>query len=100
MTLEEYCSQVIERLKSCKDSSHARHLLAQVDLALTNSRISNRTQKTFWETLIKELDAVELKLTSLPEKNAAAELGAAIAAARTAIFEYHEVLIGCDELRS
>jgi hypothetical protein len=51
MTLEEYRIQVIERLKARQDPVKARGLLAEVELVLTNSRIGDRAQKTFWETL-------------------------------------------------
>lgn len=97
MTLEEYRVQVLEKLKGCRDPAQARSLLAEVDLVITNSQVSNHTQKVFWATLIHELDVVEQEASARLGRIAAAELGVAIAAARTAIFEY-EVLVRCDEL--
>jgi hypothetical protein len=68
-------------------------------LVLVNSRISNGTQKTFWATLLNELDVIEQITTLRGEKGVAAELGAVIAAARDAIYEYG-VLVGGDEQKS
>jgi hypothetical protein len=68
MTLEEYRIQVIERLKASQDPVKARGLLAEVELVLTNSRIGDRAQKTFWETLNNDLDIVAQESTLLLEK--------------------------------
>jgi len=99
VTLEEYRIQVIEKLKVCGSAASARSLLAEVDLLLTNSRISDRGLRTFWEALNNDLDMVAQDSTVLLNNKAATELSAVIAAARAAIFEY-EVLIGSDEPRS
>jgi len=95
MTLEEYRIQVIEKLKICRDAAQARGLLAEVDLVLTNSRISDRTQKLFWQTLNNALDAVAQESTLLLEKQAATALRPVVAAAQPVTAQY-QLLIASD----
>ena len=96
MTLDEYRVQVIEKLKACRDPARARGQLAEVDLVLMNSRISDRVQKTFWETLNNDLDVLAQESTLLLEKPAATALSAVIAAAQTVIAQYR-LLIASDQ---
>jgi hypothetical protein len=88
VTLEEYRIQFIEKLKACRDPANVRGLLAEVDLVLMKSGISDRVQRTFWETLNNSLDVVAQESTLLLEKQAATALSAVIAAAQTVIAQY------------
>lgn len=92
MTLEEYRIQVIEKLKACREPLWARNLLAEVDLVLTNSGISDQARKTFWEDLKNDLEVVAQESTLLLEKQAATALSAVITAARAAIAQYQLLL--------
>jgi hypothetical protein len=85
MTLDEYRTQVIERLKGCRDSLDVRGLLSEVHLFITESRISDHAQSTFWEALSHDLNVVAQESTHLMGKKAATALSALIAAAQTAI---------------
>jgi hypothetical protein len=88
MTLDEYRSQVVARLRGCRDSLEVRGLLGEVDLFISQSRISDRARKTFWETLSSDLDIVAQASTDLMTQQAATALRALIAAAQTAIAQH------------
>jgi hypothetical protein len=87
MTLEEYCIQVIEKIKACRDPARVRDLLSEVDGLLTRSRIGHHTRATFWEALNNDLDVVAQESTLLLERQAATALSAVVAA-QTVIAQY------------
>ena len=61
-----------------------------------NSRISDRAQKVFWQTLNNDLDIVAQESTLLLEKQEATALSGAVAAVRAVIAHYQR-LIASDE---
>jgi hypothetical protein len=92
MTFDEYRIQTIEKLKGFGDAAEARVLLAEVDLVLGSSHISDRAQKTFWEALSNDLDVIAQEATLFVGKQAVEKLREVISAAQTAIRLYQEVL--------
>jgi hypothetical protein len=94
IALEEYCIQVIETLKACRDPAQVRDLLSEVDGVLTSSRIGRHTRTTFWKAVSDDLDVVAQESPLLLEKQAATALSAVIAAAQTVIAQYQLLTAG------
>lgn len=82
MTLEEYRVVILEKLRQCKDAKTARSLLADADLFLRNSRLTQLTQDKFWETLEDDLMIIADEAKQLQDPKASAALGAVVEAAR------------------
>jgi hypothetical protein len=88
MTLDEYRATVLGKLKVCHSHGEVLATLAELDLRLTNARISDQARKTFWENLNNELDALSQETASLPGKQTATTLSAVTSAAQTVIEQY------------
>ena len=88
MTLEEYRIQILDRIKACQDSVAARDVLAEVDVALSNAKMSSSTQQEFWTGLHDDLEVVAEDARFL-DKRAAARIGAIANAARGWISRNH-----------
>jgi len=91
-TLEDYRIQIIEQLKAVRGTARAHELLAEVDLVLASARLSSAAQGAFWESLNSDLDALSEELKGVLAKEAAAGLGAVIAAAQGAVLQYRRML--------
>jgi hypothetical protein len=90
MTLDEYRTQIIERLKSCRDTTAARSVLAEADLVLMNGRLTRLTQDKFWETLYQDLDALGEEARFMTDREAGVKLSTVVVAARSRIVRYRE----------
>jgi hypothetical protein len=88
MTLEEYRVTLIERLRACPDTVAARALLAEAELMLCHSRLTDLTYDRFWETLEEHLDALADEAKFSSDRKAGAALDAIVAAARVRIARY------------
>jgi hypothetical protein len=99
MLLEEYRTKVIERLRSCRDTAAARHILAEADLVLVNSRLTSLTLDKFWETLLEDLDGLAEDARFMMDREAGAKLSAVVVAARARIARYRERIAGDQEKR-
>jgi hypothetical protein len=88
MGLDEYRIQVIEQLENCRSFGRARELLAEVDLVLKGSGLSEGIQRVFWQAISSDLDVVLQESPLLLEKRAADTLGPIIAVAQQMIRQY------------
>jgi hypothetical protein len=94
MMLDEYRIKVIERLKACKNTAAARHILAEADLVLMNSHVTGLTQDKFWETLHEDLDVLAEESKFLTDPEAGLKLASVVAAAQARIARYREKIAG------
>lgn len=85
MTLEEYRVLILEQLRQCKDAKTARNLLADADLFLRNSRLTQITQDRFWETLEDDLMIIADEAKKI---QGSAALGAVVEAARARVHRF------------
>lgn len=90
MVLEEYRTQVIERLKACRDTIAVRAVLAEADLILMSSQLTAITRDKFWETLEEDLDVIRKESKNIADRKAAAILDALLAAAQARIARYRD----------
>ncbi len=88
MTLDEYHTQVLANLQSCRDPAQARTLMHEVDAALTRDRISQSTQRVFWGSLGNALEELAQETTRMPDRRAATALIAVVVAAQSLIEQY------------
>jgi hypothetical protein len=94
MGLDEYRIQVIEQLKNCHGFGRARELLAEVDLVLKGSGLSEGIQRVFWQAISSDLDVVLQDSPWVLEKRAADTLGPIIAVAQQMISQYQRGVSG------
>jgi hypothetical protein len=99
VTLEDYRIQVIEQLRAARGTARARDLLAEVNMVLASARLSTAAQGQFWESLNGDLDVLAEESKGVLGKEAAAALGAVIAAAQASVMRYQR-LLESDERKS
>lgn len=96
MTLDEYRTEVFERLKKLKagtEASRVRDLLAEVQAMLASSRMSNGGQKAFWQSLSHDLNVLAQELGRRPPDNSVSSARrAVITAAQAGIARYQRQL--------
>src|SRR5579862_7585960 len=80
VSLDGYRIQVLEKLRSCRDSRKAREILAEADVILNASGLSRPAQRAFWEGLNTDLDMLVEEPTDA--------LTAIVAAAKADIAKY------------
>ena len=56
LSLDGYRIQVLEKVRSCRDTRKAREILAEADVVLNSSGLSRPTQRAFWQELGTDLD--------------------------------------------
>jgi hypothetical protein len=96
MTLDEYRRQALERLRACQDPSQARTVLAELECALTASRLSDYTVRLFWQGLSSDFEILVQESAYLLDKQALAVLAAVFSAAQAAIAQY-QARLGSDK---
>jgi len=84
VSLDGYRIQVLEKLRSCRDSRKAREILAEADVILNASGLSRPAQRAFWEGLNTDLDMLAEEPTD--------ELTAIVAAAKADIAKYLQLI--------
>lgn len=97
MMLDEYRTRIIERLKSCRDTTAARGILVEADLVLRTGRLTRLTQNTFWETLYEDLDTMGEEAKFMIDGEAGVKLSTVVAAAQARIARYREKTAGDQE---
>lgn len=91
MTLDEYRRQVFERLKKLKagtEVSQVQDLLAEVQVMLASSHMSDTGQRAFWQSLSHDLNVLTRELSRPPENPVSSARRVMIAAAQAAIAQY------------
>lgn len=96
MTLEQYRIQIVERLKTFREPSQARTLLAEVDLALKSSQVSPHGQKAFWEVLTDDLDVMAQDAPLLVGVQDAGVLVLVVATAQSGIELFQRLLVSSE----
>lgn len=76
-TLDEYRRKLVVRLEGC-ELTQAKMLLAEADLWLAVSRISEGDQDAFWRAVSRELDHFADEIALLRLKTLASLLGAVL----------------------
>jgi hypothetical protein len=97
MMLDEYRTQLIGRLKSCRDTTAVRGILAEADLVLMTGRLARLTQNKFWETLCEDLDTLGAEAKFMTDGEAGVKLSTVVAAAQALIERYRERIAGDQE---
>jgi hypothetical protein len=93
MTLEEYRTEVVERLWACQQPAQARALLFEVECALTADHLSDRTLRTFWQSLSGDLEVLARGSAHILDMRALAVLDAVIAASQAAIAQFQAQVV-------
>jgi hypothetical protein len=94
MMLDEYRIKIIERLKDCRDTAAARHIMAEADLVLMNSRLTRLTQDKFWESLYEDLDVLIEETRFMTDRESGVKLSTVVVAAQARIARYRERIAG------
>lgn len=94
MTFDEYRLRILERLRACREVTAARDILAEAELMLANSQLTQITRDRFWESVEEELERLTEEAKFLPDPGAAATLGTVLAVARARIAGYRSRMSG------
>ena len=90
MTLDEYRLRLLDRLKACSGPAGARELVAEAQMVLAHSALTQRSLDQFWSGFRNDLQYLLEGAEALREREARATLGSAIAAAQGAIDQFHK----------
>jgi hypothetical protein len=99
MMLDDFRSGVIERLKGCRDTTAARHILAVAELLLTNSHLTSLRRDGFWVNLCENLDGLAEDARLMIDREAGLKLSTIVVAAQARIARYREQ-IAADQAES
>jgi hypothetical protein len=92
MTLDEYRLQMFEKLKACSQVPQVRELLSEVHTMLASARMSDSSQKAFWQSLNHDLNVLVHESQKLPQQSGASMSRTVIATAQAAIAQYQRRL--------
>jgi hypothetical protein len=96
LTLAEHRGQVLKGVKACADPKQVRELLADVQIMLVGTGVSNTTQASFWQGISTELDLETQRSKLVLDEEAGRSLRNLIRAARTMIKRYQRLLAAAD----